>query len=693
METGDAVHWPAPYAGSFGLGISQKCRAQQTHGQSQKILAVLQMREIERVLASFGIFGKPLSEVEDATAQKAMASGVAEIVPVVDMEELDRSWSLKPSPNVFAGPVSDITNKAGYILRLKTAEWRRIVLENRFKDSKFAFLVSSVLVRHGEDGITRDALKAESKASAKTFSSILRRLLEYNIATAETVDGRTLYRYSFKHTDDAGRPPPNEEKKPRTNKKTEGNKSRQPEMDSTKEHERISPKLTPDKATLSKEISEDTRNLFRDIMMSSEDPILVADLEKQLAISEVSLKNLIKYTKDKYKFRICEDGNRNSFIIPAAVSGDKLNRLVSDYITVNRAMVLSDHMTNLKKIDPATFSQGKQKLMDVFEQQGFSVVEISSKYSPTEFIVYESGLSKDSLEFVEAYERTKQKIGRSFKDKIKRHFYRNAAYYMFDNGYQPSAKARAMLLYRHILGQMRENGGNFTLDEQAIMRMSFETFSACVQLSQENLLPLLAAFVVNKFGLNGPAEQELVNRWAEVCPTDAVFTTDFTAVNMLKAVEGAGIDDEREEYILFYSSSENVLKDIAVGSVIEAAEAYKSDIAAYLRDRCAVREFFSLLLLFDEYLIFRKSESGDFLFFEIQQEVEDGAKQIIDKINEKAFDIPAIPLTAETRLGIFQRIIDFNSTEFVHKTRDLIRSTPLEPSTRNFLLKKLNNFR
>lgn len=613
------------------------------------------MNAFERKLISYGVGGRPLNDVPADVIQDALASDSAEIVLAKDVESLMENFSTNDLKNCFKGDISKLKNKKDYVLRIKTNEWRRLVLKSKTKRSKAFYVITSLLVTNPE-GLSKTDLKKNIGRPLKKWNAWMEPLIDDNIVMCATKDGQMHYTYNFERLDD-------EEPERETEEKHTAVAQRQ----------KTGAERKKSKTKLNEGTSDAVQSLDRSLyvkafkmLKSSDDTVALDDLRQKLAIqSDMSYDLFLEELQKLFPVQLVSDAQGQKRIVLDAVAEGGMRKRMLEFGEKNKIMILSDHRPEISKINPNAFSRGDSGVVDFFEENGFIAVEIRSKYIPPEFIIHLQDISRDDDVFVEFTQKAKVKIAGLFRERIRSIFYQNPHFAVFDNGFIPELRERVRLFYAFIYDQMKCSNFQMVFDREVLLKMEFLAFASCIPLGFENLVLEIAIQHTEKSG--DPQGFDLDR--AKSCVRD----NDFC------------------DYGALYEQSLEALHGVTCGNVLDLGD-YTRPSIAYLRSKLNIGEFDKIFSAILKYNMFEISESDSFLYFQMVGGVDDCTERIYSEIKNETNDKHSVFISRADRKTFFDKVCEFSQEEFVEKVRELLKIN-FAPPVRKYYSQKLRLFK
>ncbi len=632
---------------------------------------------IEYKLACLGFFGKPINTISDEMLNESMSSGVGEIITEDEIEKMKINATIE-GIETYNGDVESIKENPRYFLRLNTNGWKDYILKGNFKKAISIFVIASVIFNHKE-GITKDELRKESNVSSKRFVESLNRLSSKEL----------IYFNGEKYFYGNGKGGVGPDGSSDGSKKRIIEDREYSNLSESRENEFSSKKLKDD--NLSEKFLK-IKKKCRDYIENSNSVIEFKDLVKYIEISEEELKSVLKDLEREAKFQIyTTTDNENIRMIPAYLSLEKRKTIISEILEDQEAIMLSEWKSFFRGIYTELFMKSKNVILNFFEEMGFKILEITSKNTSSEIIIYKSTLSKDSEKFKNVYKKSVLNIGFLFREKITRVFFKNVKFSIYDNLYHPDLRNRMMAFRKFIKMQMENNSERFLFDRNALMEMDFISFATCVPLYYINFIPELINQIFNKNIDQNYLDNETDNKNLN-SDTNESDNYRETRRKHLEIINNYINKNVYEDYDQVMDICINFLNGLTIKDIFDRLDK-NTQIYIYLDSRAHIKEFMDNFVALINSNYFKLFENTDYIFFELIEK----ANGFLDKSPKNAFRFAindlTVPIDFKIRKHIYENIIDFNPDEFIYKAREFIKNENINEEIKRFFLKKIKSFR
>lgn len=614
---------------------------------------------IEYKLAKLGIFGMAMNEVEDAIIFEAVEKNIAEILTIQDANKLRECIVRNEHENSYKGDVKLIKDDPEYYIRMKTPVWRSYMMKGNYKNSLMLFTLTS-LVFTNSDGMSKERLKKESGVPSKSFTGCLTKLVDRHILYYK--DGRYYYNEEevVKKTDIE------------TQKERQDIKEKEKSGVVKNKAEMLYPSTIINKELITEPFNFNTEaqkrvkmeNECKKIIEDSTEVMRFEDLKTKLAISEEEIRDILDTIRNECRFNTYEDTFGAWHVIPAGVSTEERTNIILDIMNMLEIVLFSDWKVTFRSIYPELFAKKRNIIFNFFEKNNFVVLEIFSKSTPSEIVIYKPELSKESKNFIEVYKKGVSKIGHCFKEKIMRNFLRNPNFASFDNMYDPMIKNRVKVFYAYADEQIKKKDNAFVFDRESLLEMDMLSFSKCIQLCYINLFPEIIVSVFDGDGIEKNSAITAVKKYLK--------------------------KDNYEYYDKIHDICVNQLEGVSLGMVLEKLDK-KSKLYALLNSKASISEFIDCFKAVVKYNYFKMFENKEYIFFEFIDNL-DVFMHDTQKESDKMQNEILVSIDFQTRKNLFLKIVEYSPDTFVTKTRELIKNEKINENVKKAFLKKLANF-
>lgn len=677
---------------------------------------------IHITLASYGIFGRVLSDVPEDIINMAGQAGIGEIVDKDVVEQLKTGkWSTDKLGISISEYISEPTgSKSDLVIRLKTQEWREFVLGNNFKDSKPIFLFSS-LIFCSPDGFLSSQAKNELviPGERNRLNEWVKKLREKDLISVETVESDILYKYNYeKFNENIKNKNNNENIKNKNNENIKNKNTSNGNNNSIGNIKRFKNNSNSLNLSISdvpiNGISENINNLFpnlediksfidsrteifkldtlidkcniNDNLIDNSNNLNINDSNDSIDNNAICNK-LISYQKI-FNCRIFKDIDGSYYVINKNITTEQIDEIIIKTFEKEKVVLLSEQIDRIIQIKPSAFTGGIAKFLAFLENMGFFVVEITSKFISAEYIIFKDKESTENMLLYEhLLEKAKLKIGEAFKNKLKQTFYKNTFFSYFDNGYISALKVRVRTFYNYILRNIGENvlkdGKGFVFDQNALMKMEMNVFLTLIPLKYENLVPELVNSIIDNYKNNSNDENIAMDN-AVMDSLDNIVDNSNIIKDYLKNDELVSFDD-------VYSICSKLFNVLTVGDVMKYI-GNESQAEIYFKSKVTIKEFEKIFRAIVKFNIFESFENEDYIYFELIEGVEDYLEHIFDKITNDAADVPSTQIPHSLRKDIFDKLLELSQEDFIIKAKEIVTNDIKDIPVKKYYLRKLSSF-
>lgn len=613
----------------------------------------MELLEVEKYVALRGVLGCPLDELPSALINQITDSKILAIVSHEDNLKVPDSLQHNIPETPFY-KLAELSTFKGYDIRLFFERWRMLAFNNsKIHAGSIANFVS-LLMNHPE-GIKRRIVKLEVPNAAKNIHKWIVQLKKEKLIRIEVENGEETFFYNYDTINNAkiGAEPVSNIKTRQSIKVK--NEEPEPEM------EKI-------------EFSYELVNSASKVIKEHENGMPIKSIRTFFRLDPDVLNELIKSFDNMKEFEVIRYGESPTKIKYVGgtetsntyVENDVVNFLVDMCRTV-KIILISELPKDIKKMKTSMRIED-DKFLDILEDNGFSILEIRSKYINPEFVVFFSDISENDPDLISTVNKAKAKVLKHFKIKVKFTFLKNMYLNSFDNNFLPSLKQRVYHLYKFIAQEIDKNNGYFCFNQQCILNMNFLSFIKCV--------PLRLDFQFIKIVLEIAKKNKKIKNAIDL-PENIENVEDISAESF----------DKLNNSCLSAVSSYTV-KDILL-MLKKDSEIYNG-----LFTRVNVLEFFRILQCFIKYNVFEGfiSDNNDYLYYEQIEGIENYIEKIFNGIIDDSSENSSYNAFYSDRKKLYDMICDFSQEEFYSKTFELIEEN-FTGESKDFFIKKLQTFK
>jgi HTH-like len=622
------------------------------------------MDQIVRTLASFGLYGKPLNELSETQISVIRGSEYAEVVLKEQVESLKEKFHFETLSGNQIANVSKLKPADKYVVRLSSTGWRRIIMKG-LNISGFGYyqIMSEILMK---GCLSRSELRKLVSDPNHSFSKWLKKLQSCNILRATNKDNEEFYSYIEPGDENITAEQPFINSEPllkqqslsqNTTPKRQANKISNISASQPSKRQKSTPK---------KQVFDPETFLANNMEMikSYDNGILLETLKNETHLNDEQIENLTDYVSEgkESMLEIVElnDGKAIIYIQEICaknIDSETLQKLV-ECGREWKIFLLSEKRSDLKKIAPTLFQKNDEVALEIFEENGFGAVEIRSKYISPEFVIFISEIEKDDENLHQYLQKTKAKVHRYFKDKVKNIFYKNTYLNSLDNGYIPELKSRIKVFYEFIMSQLTADKKFFILDTKALLEFKMLPFLSCIPIKTEHFLIEIVIDIS--------------------CNTNSELSSDLSKIDLETL--------DCESYPLIIKKCQDFLGEMKIKDVISNLS-HGSVLREILYSKISVAEFDKLLTALTSYNIFESYSDESYFYFEVIEGIEDYVNLLFRDISENA-DSTFLYAPYADRKRFYDQIIEFSQEEFYHKSMLLLKEG-YSANTIEYFTKKL----